>query len=66
MKNNFFQKKHYLCKAKKTYMKKQYILLMLLLLASLSVYAQSGIYGVVKDEDTGELLVGAASRAAFD
>ncbi len=41
-------------------MKKQYILLMLLLLASLSVYAQSGIYGVVKDEDTGELLVGAA------
>ena len=41
-------------------MKKTYILLIMILLASLSAYAQSGIYGVIKDEDTGEVLVGAA------
>ena len=41
-------------------MKKLYILLILLQLASLSLYAQSGIYGVVKDEDSGELLIEAA------
>ena len=42
------------------FMKKTYILLIMILLASLSAYAQSGIYGVIKDEDTGEVLVGAA------
>ena len=41
-------------------MKKTYILLIMILLASLSAFAQSGIYGVIKDEDTGEVLVGAA------
>ena len=41
-------------------MKKLYILLILLQLASLKMFAQSGIYGVVKDEDSGELLIEAA------
>ena len=41
-------------------MKKVYILLIIIMLASLSAIAQSGIYGVVKDEDSGELLVEAA------
>ncbi len=41
-------------------MKKLYILLILLQLASLSLFAQSGIYGVIKDADSGEVLVGAA------
>ena len=41
-------------------MKKAYILLIMMLLISLSTCAQSGIYGVIKDEDTGEVLVGAA------
>ena len=41
-------------------MKKLFIILIINLLATLTMYAQSGIYGVVKDEDTGEMLVGAA------
>ena len=41
-------------------MKKLYILLILLQLVSLSAIAQSGIYGVIKDADSGEVLVGAA------
>ena len=46
--------------AKEIFMKKLYILLILLQLASLSVLAQSGIYGTIKDADSGEVLVGAA------
>ena len=41
-------------------MKKLYILLILLQLSCLSMFAQTGIFGVVKDADSGELLVGAA------
>lgn len=41
-------------------MKKLYILLILLQLACLEAFAQSGVYGVVKDAESGELLVGAA------
>ena len=41
-------------------MKKYLILLIFNLLTAITSYAQSGIFGVVKDEDTGEVLVGAA------
>ena len=41
-------------------MKKIYNLLILLFLSVITLHAQSGIYGVIKDEDSGELLVGAA------
>ncbi|MCR5036614.1 MAG: TonB-dependent receptor [Bacteroidales bacterium] len=41
-------------------MKRFYILLIFNLLTTITVFAQSGIFGVVKDEDTGEALVGAA------
>ncbi|MBQ7533547.1 MAG: TonB-dependent receptor [Bacteroidales bacterium] len=41
-------------------MKRFYILLIFNLLTTITSYAQSGIFGVVKDEDTGEVLVGAA------
>ena len=42
------------------FMKKLCNLLILLFLAIVALHAQSGIYGVIKDEDSGELLVGAA------
>ena len=45
---------------KENLMKKLYILLILLQLVPLKLMAQSGIYGVVRDGDSGELLVGAA------
>lgn len=41
-------------------MKKLYNLLILLILGIVSLHAQSGIYGIIKDEDSGEVLVGAA------
>ena len=41
-------------------MKRLFILLILMLLSIVTLHAQSGIYGVIKDEDSGELLVGAA------
>ena len=41
-------------------MKKIYNLLILLFLSIVALHGQSGIYGVIKDEDSGELLVGAA------
>ena len=41
-------------------MKKLYNLLILLILGIVSMHAQSGIYGIIKDEDSGEVLVGAA------
>ena len=41
-------------------MKKLYNLLILLFLALATMHAQSGIYGVIKDIDSGEVLVGAA------
>ncbi len=41
-------------------MKRFYILLILMQLASFSVFAQTGIYGVVKDAGNGDVLIGAA------
>ena len=41
-------------------MKRIYISLILLLLAAINLYSQTGIYGVVKDDDSGEVLVEAA------
>ncbi|MBQ4205710.1 MAG: carboxypeptidase-like regulatory domain-containing protein, partial [Bacteroidales bacterium] len=41
-------------------MRKYLILLIFNLLTTVTMFAQSGIFGVVKDEDTGEALVGAA------
>ena len=41
-------------------MKKLYNLLILLILSVVTMHAQSGIYGVIKDIDSGEVLVGAA------
>lgn len=48
-----------LLQTKKHDMKKTYLFI-IILLVSMGVYAQSGIFGVIKDEDTGEVLVGAA------
>ena len=45
---------------KEFYMKKLYILLILIQLVSIGAYAQSGIFGTIKDADSGEVLVGAA------
>ena len=41
-------------------MKKLFNLLILLFLGIVAMHAQSGIYGIIKDADSGELLVGAA------
>ena len=41
-------------------MKKVVILLVFMLLATLEIIAQTGIYGVIRDADSGEMLVGAA------
>lgn len=41
-------------------MKKLFNLLILLILSIVALHAQSGIYGIIKDEDSGEVLVGAA------
>ena len=46
--------------SKENLMKKLYNLLILLFLALATMHAQSGIYGVIKDIDSGEVLVGAA------
>ena len=42
------------------FMKKIYLILILLIVSSLKLSAQSGIYGVIKDNDSGELLIEAA------
>ena len=41
-------------------MKKVVILLVFMLLATLEIIGQTGIYGVIRDADSGEMLVGAA------
>ncbi len=41
-------------------MKKIYFLLIIMQLACLNMLAQSGIFGVIKDSDSGEVLIGAA------
>ncbi len=41
-------------------MSRRYFLLIFIILSAMNGVAQSGLYGVVKDDDSGELLVGAA------